>query len=624
MKKLLALLLCLAMVLSLAACGGEDTPTTAPTTAPTTVPTTEPTTEPTEPPITVEQVYASAQDAMKNAEATRMHMEFSYGVSYEEGEGENAVTTDISYDMLIEIIASEDPFGSFTTTSVAMATEGLDMDITMDMYMVEEDGLVVIYNYLLGSWGRSETGMTAEEFLTSDQMPQISTNEVWSGGEMPADMTLDPFTQDMNGTEVYILRATTTVSGLDGVLEEMGVSPTEETDEFALPVVYYVDAESYTILRMEADMQGMMDILADSMSESILGEDAETSGLEMTISNVVYDLGYGAQEIPALPQEALDQDYGEDPTVIPSEDPTTDPTADPSVNLPLEGKATDMGNGTFVLPCGDEAFTITCPDGWSGEVYAENNVWIYSEGYTYYGDFYYFTGWTVEDFEDQIQMDIDDLKDADIFISSGDGPVCEGYTTKVVMGEGESYCYAWTPAGDGYLLMLLADYTDEPDFETMLNEMLGQLTPYTGEFAVNDGSFSLPCGDRTLTVTCPEGWDGELYDVNNVWIYNGDGSIYGDYYYWEGWTEDDILTLWIQPDVDSLKDENTFVSQGDGPVCDGYTTMVVVGTETSYYYAWAPMGDGYFLLQVYDWDGGDDSAELLPQMLDTVTSDTAE
>lgn len=51
MKKLLALLLALAMVLALAACGGpEPTPTTEPTNAPTTEPTNAPTTEPTDAP----------------------------------------------------------------------------------------------------------------------------------------------------------------------------------------------------------------------------------------------------------------------------------------------------------------------------------------------------------------------------------------------------------------------------------------------------------------------------------------------------------------------------------------------------------------------------------------------
>lgn len=51
MKRVLSFLLALAVVLSLAACGGQGTPTAEPTTAPTTEPTAEPTTAPTEPEI---------------------------------------------------------------------------------------------------------------------------------------------------------------------------------------------------------------------------------------------------------------------------------------------------------------------------------------------------------------------------------------------------------------------------------------------------------------------------------------------------------------------------------------------------------------------------------------------
>ncbi len=461
MKKLLALLLCLSLVLALAACGEEPAPTEAPTAAPTT----EPTTEPTEPPITVEDVYADVAEAMKENEATAMRMELSFGVSYEEGKGENATTTEVDYDMLMDIKISKDPFNCYSLTSIGFETTGFDMDIAVEMYMVEEDGNVVIYAYAFDSWSRQDTGMTAEEYLSSENATGIETEDIWTGGEMPADMTLDEFTQNLDGTEVYILRGSAVIPNLTDALTEMGVGLSEDLGEISLPVVYYVDTQNYTIVRMVADMQGFMDILADSMSESILGEDAETTGLKIEISDAIYDLGYGAQEIPALPQEALDQTSQEETEV-----PTTEA-------VPVEGAAADLGNGKF----------------------------------------------------------------------------------------------------------------------------------------------SLPCGDQTVTITCPEGWSGEIYDVNNVWIYNDDGSIYGDYFYWEGWTADDILEYWIQPDVDTLTSEATFVSQGDGPAIEGYITKVVIGTELSFYYAFAPVGDGYFLLQVYDWDAGNDAATLLPQLLDLIT-----
>ena len=191
-----------------------------------------------------------------------------------------------------------------------------------------------------------------------------------------------------------------------------------------------------------------------------------------------------------------------------------------------------------------------------------------------------------------------------------------------IMGENESYCYAWTNIGEGYFLVLLADFTAEPDFTTMLNELLALVSPYTGEFAepAPEGVFSLPCGDQTLTITCSEGWSGELYAENNVWIYDEDHTVYGDYYYLEGYTEEDILEYYVQYDMDNLATENALISSGDGPAIAGFTTKNVIGKDVSYYYAWTPMGDGYFLLYVYDWNGGNDSAALLPQMLDCVTT----
>ena len=143
----------------------------------------------------------------------------------------------------------------------------------------------------------------------------------------------------------------------------------------------------------------------------------------------------------------------------------------------MAGEASDLGNGSFVLPCGDEASLITCPDGWIGEAYDINNVWIYLEYESHYLDYYYMTDWTEDDFLDQVQSDIDELKDLDIFISSGDGPVYKGFTTKQVLGKDESYCYAWAPKGDGYLLVVLADYTAKPDFEAQILDAMALIAP---------------------------------------------------------------------------------------------------------------------------------------------------
>ena len=616
MKKLLSLLLCLALVLTLAACGSEPDPTVPPTEAPTTVPT-EPPTEPptTEPPITVEDVYAKTADAMKRFEASGMRMDMSFSASYTTGEGENAETETVSYSMLLDSRTTKEPFGTYTLTSIGMDMGGFNMDIDVEVYILEENGTLVTYTNYLGTWSRVDMEMTVEEYLSNSDAADIDTSDVWSGDIMPAGMTLDPFTQVLDYTEVYILRANLPADSIGDAIAGMGMDLGENMDTLTMPVIYYVDTQNYTVLRMEAEMQVLADVLSASLAESLLGDADQAVELTLDIPTVLYDLSYGNVEIPTLPQEAIDQTREPDPT-------------EPVISdvLPVAGEASDLGNGNFVLPCGDEAFLIPCPENWSGEVYSSNNIWIYNEDQSLYGDFYYLTGYTEDNIRNQIQMDADDLKDMDIFISSGDGPVYEGFTTASVMGEGESYCYVWTPMDEGFLVVILADYTETPDFEAQIHQVLDLIVPYTGEFAekaiaadLGNGQFSLPCGSQNVTISCPEGFSGEVYEENNIWLYNKDGSVYGDYFYLSGWVTEDIMTYWILEDVDAMKSENASTTLEDGPAIEGYRTQVLQGDSISYYYAWAPMGNGCFLLQVYDWDGGNDALELLTMLLECIT-----
>ena len=612
MKKLLALLLCLSLVLSLAACGEEPAPTTEPTAAPTTEPTAEPTTEPTtaptEPPMTVETLLNEMESAMAENRITKYDTAFGFAMEIEMETDGLEMSMDIAMDLAIDAVVAMDGSASYANTTTHMKMLGMDITDSSQVFTLVEDGTVVTYTYsdTVGQWMFADTGLTLEEH------DDLGTNNDWLLELAPADLTLDELTRDLNGTTVYILYTESVTEFSESMAESIAGTVDADLSQVKIPTEIFVDTETFLPVQVNMDIQSMMDALCESLAASLVGEVTEETKITMTAAPVSAHFAYGETELPELPQEARDQAHN----------------AFPITDLPTEGEASDLGNGSFVLPCGSEALTITCPENWSGEVYDTNNVWTYNEDQSLYADFYYLTGWTEDDFRDLVQQDADDLKDNDIFASSGEGPAYEGFTTMEAIGEGESSCYAWTPMGEGYFLVLLVDLTAEPDFETMLQDILGLVTPYTGEFPekavaedLGDGSFSLPCGDQTVTITCPEGFTGEVYDVNNIWLYNSDETVYGDYYYWEGWTEDDILTMWVQPDADTLKTEGSFVSQGDGPDCEGYTTKVVIGSELSYYYAWTPMGDGYFLAYIYDFAGGDNSSELLPMLLDNITAE---
>ena len=85
MKKLMALLLTLAMVLCLAACGNDPAPTAPPTAPPTDAPTEAPTTEPTEPAIQLPQNPAGDDSTLVTTSVGQIRGNVSEGLHIYKG-----------------------------------------------------------------------------------------------------------------------------------------------------------------------------------------------------------------------------------------------------------------------------------------------------------------------------------------------------------------------------------------------------------------------------------------------------------------------------------------------------------------------------------------------------------
>lgn len=453
MHRTIVWLTVLCLMLALAGCGGQE---------PTTEPTTVPTTAPTEPPITAEQVFSSLSDAIENVEATRMRMELAYDMTVTEGEGEEAVTTEITLDMVVDTMACQEPFGGYTLMDMSLVSGDYDMAYVIELYLVEEEDSVVGYMQMFDSWIRSNYEMSVSEFLTSGQMTEVDTEEVWSGIAKLADMTLDDETQNLNGTEVYILRGTIPAGDMSEALSSLGVEDPSAYADLTLPVVYYVDTESFLIVRMEADMSYMKDVLDEVIAQAMVGTEATNATIELDISNVIYDLEYGVPAIPPVPQEAYDYIANNPDTSGGEED--TEPT---------------VYDGPLVLNCGSESLLVTCPEGWTGEINDATNVTIYDETYELFGDYYYFDTLTREDVLNLAQIDADYLESIDALVSQGESIAMEGYETWQVIGQEQSYYLAWREAGDGWILVYIYDFTGTDDATELLPQFVGYLSPYT-------------------------------------------------------------------------------------------------------------------------------------------------
>lgn len=458
MHRFLVWLTVLALVFSLAGCGSPtptEPPTEPPTDPPTAPPTDPPTDPPTEPPVTAESVYAAVADAMAGAEATRLKIEMSYEISVTEGEGDETVTSEAAMHILMDTMACEEPFGSYTLTAMEMEAGSQSMAYDIEVYLVEEEGFVVSYTQMMGMWARTDFGMTVSEFLDNGDSTQISTEGVW-GGIKPADMTLDEDTSTVNGREAYILRGSIPAAEMADAFSSLGVQDPAELEGLSLPVAYYVDTETYYIVRLEADFAFLSDFLDKALAESI-GAPTENATITVNIPDVYYDLEYGVPPIPPVPQEAYD-------FININTEPPTEPTA---------------YAGPLLLNCSDGALELRCPMGFTGEFVVENNICMYNEDFSLVGDYYYMPFTPESDVLNLAQINADFLEGEEMLVFHGEGPAIEGYKTQVVIGDGQSYYYAWRQAGDGLLLISVYDYSGTDDATVLLPQFVGYLFPYS-------------------------------------------------------------------------------------------------------------------------------------------------
>ena len=449
MRQYLAFVMVATLLLTFAGCGDPE-PTTAPTTAPTTVPTTAPTTAPTEPPMTADQLIANINAAMADTAPSQMYMEMGYNVSVTQ----DGVTEEAKTSIVMDTRTSTDPFGSYILSDVGIASAGFEMNITVEMYTVEEEGTVVVYTQAMGYWSREDTGMTVSDFIGSGQMESVSTDAL-TFDEL-SNLTLEPTTSTHNDTEVYVLHAVIESSEMSEALAELGIGDPSVLESITMPITLYVDAENWTILRLEADMNSLADVLIQVALGEMPEEETENTTIQLTIPPIVYEVCYGPVEIPAVPQEAYDETAGND-----------------DISGGLEEDI--FFSGPAVLYAGDEMWEIVENAGWTVTGLTDDYIWIYNEDFTKSGEYSYeITDY--DDFMTRIQYIVDYMEEFEIYVSHGQGPAIDGYKTWEIIGTDEAHYYALRETGDGWVCVYAVSYYGA-DSE-LLSYLISFMTPY--------------------------------------------------------------------------------------------------------------------------------------------------
>ena len=290
MKKFLALLLALIMVMSLAACGNQPDPTEPPTTPPTTPPTEKPTEAPTTPPTD-----APTEPAVE-ATYTQNGAWSVFPASWNPHTYEEAT----SGDMLAYI---EDGFWTFDYNAdltgfemvPAMCVDDHPVDITSDYvgkYGIEEGDTGLVYKVNLRDDLYWETGekITAEQFVesakrllnpaasnyradtfyTGDVVVYNAQNYVKQGqsGWFPADGPYSVYSEDLDSLIIFSLAPSSeAVPAQASVRDSMGFPASYDAAATAAYfITNYLGADSAFTADIAAAMEGktMAEIKADA------------------------------------------------------------------------------------------------------------------------------------------------------------------------------------------------------------------------------------------------------------------------------------------------------------------------------------------------------------------------
>jgi len=235
------------------------------------------------------------------------------------------ITLDMAMNMDGIYKYSTDPYVVYAEGDMVLDMMGETESIKTITYSVEEDGIVCNYtNSGDGVWMKIDSGMTLEDALAA------SKNNFDAIYNLPEEeLELESETQMMNDKEVYKVNVLFTGQTLMDMVTDMGGDMEELTDALdelsALGVdmtvlsanaSYYIDAESFRIVKIDMEILGMDKMFDDVMDAAMAEAGEEAEGMEFDINIgkcfMSYDiLSYDPVEIPALPEEALNAEVYE-------------------------------------------------------------------------------------------------------------------------------------------------------------------------------------------------------------------------------------------------------------------------------------------------------------------------
>lgn len=254
--------------------------------------------------LSAEDIYWRSKFAFMDrayAYATHITMDLNYH------EDDLELPTDMSIDVYVEL----DPNASAVnvTTDIAYEVFGIQESASYQEYYRDEDGRLIYYYY-----EEQEDLCTREEIaLDESTAPYAIILDFTLYGypyPLPGDITMDTHTRMLDDREVYVL--TFTQSALDAIGYTGNAAVDEQLSRRTIPIVWYVDAETYMTVRREFSVTQIDDLIGSAIGgfyglDPSLAQDLTITGFSYTLQDMVFD----PVQIQDIPAEVLEKAWQE-------------------------------------------------------------------------------------------------------------------------------------------------------------------------------------------------------------------------------------------------------------------------------------------------------------------------
>jgi len=253
--------------------------------------------------VTAESIMEQMKANTENLDSTEAKMVFGMEMNISESTEAINIDMDMKVSLDMDMQTTTDPEASHITTKVAVSATGMNIDMQMETYQVAEAGKTVTYSLAEDVWTRTVSEDIADTLDTDAMMELIETLDI--------EYTLGDRTEDVDGTEVYVLSTTITGKDIMSVMEDLVAAMGEdfsmaEFDSLDLDIEslnaeikYYVDKDKMLPLKVTVDFGDSLGKMFESM------EDTEGFEFKEAYLEIEYT-GFNTVDAIKVPQEVKD------------------------------------------------------------------------------------------------------------------------------------------------------------------------------------------------------------------------------------------------------------------------------------------------------------------------------